>query len=254
VPATSGRISKEWLSYIRPHLQRYEALGSGARGDYIAKLSKQVKLSDNTLRRFIAAAQFLEAEGITELPPGGKMPVAAVERIARIAAREPERRRELLRDVAAGKLTVVQLRAQLKKSATAASKRSRAQAQEVPLEQRAKADLEAREIGKSADMVVTPYEEDLDRRSYLDSRMRPAFVIHLPEARRIVVMDDRLVSGTAVSFIMQRKEFLRNVLAGTSLYELVLVYASIWREDVEKLKRAMRPEARQRLILIGAEA
>jgi hypothetical protein len=252
MPAAPARISKNWLGYIRPHLRPYEALGRGERRDYIAKLSKQAKLSDNTLRRFIAAAQFLEAEGITELPAGARIPVGSVERIARIATREPDRRQELLKDVVARKLTTDQLSAQLKKLGKTASKRSRAQAQQVSPE-RAKADLEARAIGKSAAMAVTQYD-GLDHWWYFDSRMRPAFVIDLSEEHRIVVMDDSLVSGTAASFMQQRKEFLRNVLAGTSLYEFVLVYASIWLVDVEKLKRVMRSEARQRVILIGAEA
>jgi hypothetical protein len=51
----------------------------------------------------------------------------------------------------------------------------------------------------------------------------------------------------------QRREFLRHVLAGASLYEFVFVYVSIWRKDVEKLMQAMRPEARGRVILVGSE-
>jgi hypothetical protein len=120
-----GRIASEWLAYIRPHVQPYEALGRGDRRDYIAKLSKRVKLSDNTLRRFIWAAQYLDAEGITELPSGVRMPVAAVERVARIAARQPEKRQQLLKDVAEGRLTIVELRELLKKSTMAAGKRQR---------------------------------------------------------------------------------------------------------------------------------
>jgi hypothetical protein len=45
----------------------------------------------------------------------------------------------------------------------------------------------------------------------------------------------RAVGGTAASFMRQRKEFLRNVLIGASLYDLVLVYAPHWHEDIEKL-------------------
>ncbi|WP_164934695.1 hypothetical protein [Bradyrhizobium zhanjiangense] len=115
-----GRIASKWLAYIRPHVRPYEALGRGDRRDYIAKLSKRVKLSDNTLRRFISAAQYLEAEGITELPSGVRMPVAAVERVARIAARQPEKRQQLLKGVAEGRLTIVELRELLKKSTKAA--------------------------------------------------------------------------------------------------------------------------------------
>lgn len=67
-------------------------VGKGERQKYIKKVSKQTKLSDNSLRRMIAASQFLEAEGITDLPPGGRLPLGSVENIARIAAHEPSRR------------------------------------------------------------------------------------------------------------------------------------------------------------------
>jgi hypothetical protein len=83
--------------------------------------------------------------------------------------------------------------------------------------------------------------------------MKPSFVLNLPGARRVLVMDDRTSHGKGASFMWQRREFLRHVLAGASLYEFVFVYVSIWRKDVEKLMQAMRPEARGRVILVGSE-
>ena len=56
MPARPGRVANDWLPYIRPHLRPYEALGRGERRDYIANLSMKMRLFDNTLRRFIAAA------------------------------------------------------------------------------------------------------------------------------------------------------------------------------------------------------
>ncbi len=247
-----GRIASEWLAYIRPHVRPYEALGRGDRRDYIAKLSKRVKLSDNTLRRFIWAAQYLDAEGITELPSGVRMPVAAVERVARIAARQPEKRQQLLKDVAEGKLTIVELRELLKKSTRAAAKRRRISNPEEPSEKRALAVLEARGVLKRSDAVLATFQ-DIDHWSYFDSHTKPALVILLSRDRRIIVMDDRSIGGTAASFMRQRREFLRNILAGVGLYDLVLVFASIWYEDVGKLVCAMRPEMRQRIILLGPE-
>ncbi len=248
-----GRIASEWLAYIRPHVRPYQALGRGDRRDYIAKLSKRVKLSDNTLRRFIAAAQYLDAEGITELPPGVRMPVAAVERVARIAAREPDKRQQLLKDVAEGRLTIAQLRGLLKKSSKSAAKRKRVSIPEEPLEKRALALLEARGVFKRSDAVLATFQ-GLDHWSYFDSHTKPVLVILLSQDRRIIVMDDRLIGGTAASFMTQRREFLRNILAGVGLYDLVLVFASIWHEDVGKMVCAMRPEMRQRIILLGPEA
>jgi hypothetical protein len=198
--ATPGRIAKEWLSYIRPHLRPYEALGRGDRRDYVAKLSKKVKLSDNTLRRFIAAAQFLEAEGITELPPGIRMPVAAVEQVARIAAREPERRRELLSEVADGKLTIIELRKLLKKSNKVAAKRHRSTVPAEPLEESVMQELEVREVCKRSDMLLSRADEE-EYWWLFATPMKPSFVINLPEARRVLVMDDRTSQGTGASFM-----------------------------------------------------
>ncbi|UQR64579.1 hypothetical protein LRP30_04545 [Bradyrhizobium sp. C-145] len=248
-----GRIASEWLAYIRPHVRPYEALGRGDRRDYIAKLSKRVKLSDNTLRRFISAAQYLEAEGITELPSEARMPVAAVERVARIAARQPEKRQQLLKDVAEGRLTIVELRELLKKSIRAAGKRQRISNPEEPLEKRALAVLEARGVLKRSHAVLATFQ-DMEHWPYFDSQTNPVVVILLSQDRRIVAMDDRSLGGTAASFTRKRREFLRNILAGTALYDLVLVFASIWQEDVGKLIGAMRPEMRQRVILFGPEA
>lgn len=247
-----GRIASEWLAYIRPHVRPYEALGRGDRRDYIAKLSKRVKLSDNTLRRFISAAQYLEAEGITELPSGVRMPVAAVERVARIAARQPEKRQQLLKDVAEGRLTIVELRELLKKSTRAAGKRQRISNPEEPLEKRALAALKARGVLKRSDAVFATFQ-DLEHWPYFDSQANPVAVILLSQGRRIVAMDDRPLGGTAASFARKRREFLRNILAGTALYDLVVVFASIWHDDVAKLVRAMRPEIGQRVISLGPQ-
>ena len=107
-----------WLAYIRPHIKPYLALGRGERREYIEKLSEETSLSDNSLRRYIAAAQFLEAEGITDLPPGGRLPLGAVENIARIAAHDPSRRRTLLEEVVAGNMTIDQVAAELRGAQT----------------------------------------------------------------------------------------------------------------------------------------
>jgi hypothetical protein len=242
----------DWLGYIRPHMRPYEALGRGARGDYIAKLARKTKLSDNSLRRFIAAAQFLESEGITALAPGTRLPIGAVERIARIAALEPARRGELLNDVLAGRITVERLALELERSKKAAAKRSRTRPSEVSLDELALAELEARGIGKREQMIVVAFEAT-PHWEYFDSQARPAFVVMLPlPVGGIPVMDERSVArGSSVSFMRQRKEFLRNILVATNLCTFVAVYASGWRHDVEKLVGDMRPDCRSRIILIG---
>jgi hypothetical protein len=242
----------DWLGYIRPHIRPYDALGRGERRDYIAKLSKQTKLSDNSLRRMIFAAQFLEAEGVTELPPGGKLPVGAVERIARIAAREPEKRHQLLADLTAGKVTIHQLRRQLKKSDKVAKRARAASDDDVPLVERAKAELRSRGIGGDGDLFVVDILDMADA-WYFDSQTRPARVIIFSPSGRAALLDGSAVSGLANSFMRQRKEFLRNVLIGASLYDYVLIWAPFWHADVEQLVSAMRPDSRSRVILMGSK-
>jgi hypothetical protein len=236
-----------WLAYIRPHIEPYQALGRGERRKYIEKLSKQTKLSDNSLRRFIAAAQFLEAEGITDLPSGGRLPLGAVENIARIAALDPSRRRTLLDEVAAGRMTIDQVALELEKT----RKRAKRRADEGPLRLETLAIDELRSKGVDLEgMTLLSFDDDGDVR-YFDSQTRPAFVIRIREKPPIVVMDGRQFGGTAASFMRQRKEFLRNVLVAAGLYETVLVYAPHWYEDVARLIRHARPAVGTRIVLMG---
>jgi hypothetical protein len=236
-----------WLAYIRPHIIPYQALGRGERRKYIERLSKQTKLSDNSLRRMIAAAQFLEAEGITDLPPGGRLPLGSVENIARIAAHEPSRRRALLDEVWAGRTTIDELAEELEK--TRKSAKRRANAPTLRIEDLAVGELKAKQINL-AGMKLVSFEDDRDTR-YFDSQTRPAFVIRFPDRPSIVVMDGRRSGGTAASFMRQRKEFLRNIWAAVGLYEKVLVYAPHWNDDVAKLIREALPSVGARIILIG---
>jgi hypothetical protein len=237
-----------WLAYIRPHVRPYQALGRGERRKYIEKLSRQTQLSDNSLRRMIAAAQFLEEEGITDLPPGGRLPLGSVENIARIAAHEPSRRRELLDKVWAGERTIDELAEELEKTRRKAKRRANAPA--LRLEELAIEELKARDFDLE-EMRLISFDDDRDNR-YFDSQTRPAFVIRRPLPKTsIVVMDGRQSGGTAASFMRQRKEFVRNIWAAAGLYETVLVYAPHWHEDVAKLISDARPSVGTRIILIG---
>lgn len=241
----------DWLGYIRAHIRPYDALGRGERGDYIAKLSRETKLSDNSLRRMIFAAQFLEAEGVTELPPGGKLPVGSVERIARIAAREPEKRQQLLANLTAGKVTVHQLKRQLKKSDKVA-KRARTTRDDVPLVERAKAELNSHDAGDIHDMIDVDFLTMPDAWCF-DSLNKPARAIILPRSRRAVLLDGTSFQGTVGSFMRQRKEFLRNVIIGAGLYDFVLVWAPFWREDVAALLKDMQPSSASRIIVMKTQ-
>jgi len=246
--ARPGRVANDWLAYIRPHLRPFEALGRGERGDYIAKLSKKVRLSDNTLRRFIAAGQFLEAEGITELAPDVRMPVAAVERVARIAVRQPERRRKLLADVSEGKLTIMQLRELLKKS-TRSARRPGGAAHVTSSVDLVARELEIRNICKQSDVVLGRADEE-ELGWLLATPMKQSFIVLLPEARRALILDGKLSHGAGASFALQRREFLRNVLIGASLYDFVFVFPAAWHRETEKLLRQLRPALRKNVIVV----
>ncbi len=243
-----------WLAYVRPHVQPYLALGKGERQKYIEKLSKKTDLSDNSLRRMIAAAQFLEAEGITDLPPGGRLPLGSVENIARIAAYEPSRRRGLLDEVWAGRLTIDQLAEELEKTRRNAKRRANAKLVDPQeLADQILASLAVQTLKTKrfnlGEISVHSFDDDGDLR-YFDLQTKPALVIRLPKKPPIVVMDGGQTGGAAASFMRQRKEFLRNVLVAAGLYETVLVYAPHWNEDLERLKHHARPSVGGRIIII----
>jgi len=237
-----------WLAYIRPHVEPYQALGRGERRKYIEKLSKQTKLSDNSLRRMIAAAQFLEAEGITDLPPDGRLPLGSVENIARIAAHEPSRRRELLDEVRAGRMTIDQLAAELEKTRKRAKRLG--VTQQVPLDalvietlKKKGIDLEGVEIGKYVGLGVDWM--------YFDPQNLPALSVQAKGRPPLIVMDGSHFGGGTASFMRQRKEFLRNVLVSATLFDEVLVYAPHSQEDIKTLIRHVHPEVARRILLIG---
>jgi hypothetical protein len=254
--AGPSKIKQDWLSFIRPHLLPYEALGPGERLKYIAKLSKETKLSDNSLRRYIAAAQFLETEGFTEVPLGARLPVAAVERIARIAALRPGVQQRLIHEVLAGQTSVallVSMLGEAKKRAAKAQRDLLFKPLSSPegfehLANAAKAELASRGIADVASMKAFPFEQ-MDTSEYYEWRSRPAMAIKLPEDRRVAVMDER----TPSSILSQRKEFKRNLLSAIACYDYVLVYAPSLQADIEKLRRTVLPSIRERIISLDLE-
>ncbi|WP_426440584.1 hypothetical protein [Bradyrhizobium genosp. P] len=245
-----------WLAYIRPHVQPYMALGRGERAKYIAKLSKKTELSDNSLRRMIAAAQFLEAEGITDLPPGGRLPLGSVENIARIAAHEPSRRRELLDQVWAGRLTIDQLAEELEKTRKAAKRRANVKHVDPReftdriLAVKAIDTLEAKHFDLEG-ISVNRFDDVIGDLRYFDLQTKPSLVLQILGKPPMVVLDGSETGGTAASFMRQRQEFLRNVLVAAGLFETVLVYAPHWHGDLESLVRHARPSVGARIIIIG---
>jgi hypothetical protein len=255
--AGPSKIKQDWLSFIRPHLLPYQGLGSGERLRYITKLSKETGLSDNSLRRYIAAAQFLEAEGYTEIPTGRRLPVAAVERIARIAAIRPGTQRSLIDDVLRGGTSVASLAMTLDMAKKRAAKIQR-DLLFKPLSSRegfeylanaAKAELASRGIADAASMKALPFEQ-FDTSEYYEWQSRPAIAIKLPEDRQVAVLSERLLPQAIIG---QRKEFKRNLLSAVACYDYVLVHAPSLQADIERLRKAVLPSVRERIISLDLE-
>jgi len=255
--AGPSKIKQDWLSFIRPHLLPYDSLGvSGERLKYIAKLSKETDLSDNTLRRYIAAAQFLEAEGFTEIPPGRRLPVAAVERIARISDLRPGVQQRLIHEVLGGHTSVESLASMLGEAKKQVAKARREffskplspSEEMVDLANAAKAELASRGVAEIASMKAIPFEQ-METSEYYEWRTKPVLFIKLPEERRAAVMDER----TSQSILSQRKEFKRNLLSAIACYDYVLVHAPSLQADIEKLRKAVLPSVRERIISLDLE-
>jgi len=239
----------DWLAYIRPHVQPYQSLGRGQRRTYIEMLSKETELSDNSLRRMIAAAQFLEAEGITELPPGGRLPLGSVENIARIAAHEPSRRRELLDEVWAGTMTIDDLADELQKTRKRANKRLRS-AKEADLKGLVRETLRKEGIDPKG-LKIEKYVGRSADWMYYDAQNLPALLVEKEGVPPMIVMDGSHFGGETASFMRQRKEFLRNVLVSATLWDRVLVYAPHSYEDVKRLTRDVHLDVALRILVVG---
>jgi hypothetical protein len=244
----NAKSFNDWLGFIRPHLAAYERLARGKRKGYVAKLAEKRGLKANTLRRYIAAAQFLEAEGITSLPTGGegRMPVGSVERIARIGKRDPARVKQLLNELAEGKWTTEQLLRQLKRAPKAVAE-PRGETPQA-LAQRAIADLQQAGIEQAEKGVAAPFPHVMNTR-YFDRWMASAFVVVLPQERKAVVMDERLWMVGIASLTVNKREFLRSMVVAITMFDVVLVYAAAWAAEIEELRRMMRHDERARLIL-----
>jgi hypothetical protein len=153
----------------------------------------------------------------------------------------------LLAELAKGNLTIEQLRTQLKRSPKSAAPKHRSHSL-TELTERALSDLKKAGQATRKDIVIRAFD-DVAERLYFDSRIKPALVIYLPQSRRILVMDDTRWAGSMASFQILKREFLRNVAVGPSLFDLVFVYANTWMADVETLINLMHPEDRARIVL-----
>ena len=243
----------QWLDFIRPHVDRYGQLPRGEQKKYIEDLSNLTGTSVNTLRRFIAAAQYLEANGIREFPKGvTRMPVGSIEFIMRIGKRDPERARYLLSGLGRGNWTAAQLRFELDATRDLPSSPD-------PAIERIDEDS-LRSI--LADLAGSPGEpSDASELSLMDFEFwdtplglfdrlaYPVAIAQFPDARRAAIFDEAAVKWK-VSPDRAKREFLRNVSIATSMFALVLVFCSGLEDDVRRLGSALSEDCGQKLRLI----
>lgn len=270
-----ARQISNWLDFIRPHLDRYVTLPRGEQKDYVERLSEEMRQleidnggrreapgpSVNTLRRYMAAAQFLESHGIVTFPAGRpRMPAAAVEAIARISKRDPAYAQTLLADLAVGQQTIRGLRSQL---------------EDMP-EQGLSPDPNIRKfsyeelrqaLSKFASGLfgkpVAPEEFQLAEFEFgpdvvpvatFDPLAHPFATGKFGDDRRVAIFDESTVRWK-VSPDRAKREFKRNIAVATTMFDIVAVCCATLQSDVDDMRARMYGDCRKRvLVLTGALA
>ena len=230
-----------WLDLIRPHLGHYGRLPRGAQKKYLEELSAKTKTSVKTLRGFLAAAQYLEANGIREFPERIKrMPVASVEAIRRISKVDPEYAKHLLEMVADGRDPGARgLQGILKKlSKHGPNPRSA----ELIDEKRLREDLS--KFGPFA--TVREFEFSNVSSILFDRLAYPLAIAYLSEGKRVAIFDESGIAWEA-SPDKAKKEFIRNIAVALTVLDYVLVYCTSMRSDLDELRSSVRENDRNRI-------
>ncbi len=247
-----ARPITQWLDFIRPHVDRYGQLPRGERKKYIEELSNLAGTSVNTLRRFIAAAQYLEGNGIREFPKGvTHMPVASIESIMRIGKHDPEHARYLLGGLGRRHWTIRRLRAELE--ATPPVSPSPDPTIDRITEEKLRAVL--CELAGSqgspfdaSDLYLMDFEFWDMPLALFDRLAYPVAIAQFPDGRRAAIFDEAAVKWK-VSPDRAKREFLRNVSIATSMFALVLVFCSGLDDDVLRLGSALSEDCGQKLFV-----
>lgn len=249
----------DWLGFIRPHLEIYSTLPWGEQKEFIEKLARKEGQSVNTLRRYIAAAEFLEVLGITRFPENvERMPVAAVETIRRISRISPAHGRALLDDLMRGIGTIRSLKEQL--AAISGRRRIYSSAQiSATVGSMALEDLEAEIRFVVADMPdmldfvpsklsVHSFKEWHGPSHLFAKGGRPSVVVPLLEDRVIAVFDEGALWWSR-SPARAVRDFLQNIIKAATMFDVVMVYCQTLKDEVAVLIAAMHQECRRRIHL-----
>jgi hypothetical protein len=243
---------RNWLAFIRPHADRYAALPRGERMQLVAELSKKTGTRENTLRRFIAAAQVLETHGIREIPPGRKyLPVGSVEAIERISKKDPERGRELFKNLFEGAGSIRHFRAKLAdtlgrdppKKPSYREKRFWIDDILGEIEKRAR-------VSRRHFQVMRFVEAPLKRSFSLFAKSAaPVLVVLMPEDRRAAVFDESVLVWSAGAAVITR-EFLRNIAVATAIFDKIFVLCTTLSTEVEAIAAEMPRDRRDRIVVL----
>lgn len=267
------RQLSNWLEFIRPHLDHYVTLPRGEQKNYVERLSEEMRQlridqggrpeapgpSVNTLRRYMAAAQFLQSHGIVNFPAGRpRMPAAAVEAIASISKRDPAYAQTLLADLMAGRQTIRGLRTQLENLPEQGFPPDpnirRFSYEEL---QQALSEFASRVFGKP----VAPEEFQLAEFSLgpdvvpvatFDPLAHPFATGKFGDGRRVAIFDESTVLWK-VSPDRAKREFKRNIAVATTMFDIVAVCCATLQSDVDDMRARMYGDCRKRvLVLTGA--
>jgi hypothetical protein len=235
-----------WLEFIQPHVDRYGRLPRGEQKKYLEKLSGDVKTSVKTLRAFLAAAAYLEINGITEFPEKAqRMPVASVEAIMRISKRDPARAKRLLEGVCQGAWTARTLQDELRTiNKQPAVQQTAAKVSEQQL-------LAA--LGKLTGchprlIQVSGFELSDVPKTFFDRLAFPHAIAYLGKTGRVAVFDESAI-GWTVSADRAKRALNSNVAVAATLLDFAVVFCSTLRHDLERFRSLMRAEIRDRIAL-----
>jgi hypothetical protein len=244
----TAKPSADWLGFIAPHLRGYETLGAGERQKFITRLSSESGYSENTLRRFISAAGFLDASGLTSIPPGLKrMPVLSVETIAKISKRDPELGQQLLKGLTQGLWTTEALkkkRAELAKSRPT-GKPKRLHRYDPDRLVRVVARFKASHRRPAEDFVMVRLR-DWPLPVRFDAVAEPELVLSFPSYRQVVIFDEAALKwGTSAQ--RAKREFLRSLVLAAAMFDYVIVFVAALGEELARCLDGLRPQSRERV-------
>lgn len=264
------RQISNWLDFIRPHLDRYVTLPRGDQKKFVEGLSEEIRElrvdkddrpeapgpSVNTLRRYVAAAQFLESHGIVKFPPDRpRLPAAAVEAIARISKRDPAYAQTLLADLMAGRQTVRRLRTELREMPEQGlapdpniRKFSYEELRQVLSE------FASGLFGKPvapAEFQLADFElgPDVVPVATFDPLAHPFATGKFGDDRRVAIFDESTVRWK-VSPDRAKREFKRNIAVATTLFDIVAVCCATLQSDVDDMRAKMLDHCRKRVLVL----